>query len=367
MDFTVPNIVFDEAGMCNFCRLHDRLVEDYPRGSHGEKTFSEIVEKMKRQGRNKPYDCVIGVSGGTDSTYLVYKMKQVGLRILAVNLDNGWHSEIAVHNIQKTLKRLDVDLRTYVIDWEEMRGIHLAFLRASLPWPDGATDLAIESALYRVAHEEGIRFMLVGHDFRTEGKQPTDWTYTDGRLLRHVCKRFGGINPKSFPNLTLTDFLYYGCFQRIQYIRPFWFLDYNKNEARSIIESELDWQYYGGHHYESIFTRFNITHWLPRKFNIDKRKVTFSALVRSGQMDRALALSAIQEPPVDPETEAGDIDYVTRKLEITRKEYETLLLAPPRKFTDYPSYFPLYRRGRWLAMFFFQHILSFKPMTFYET
>jgi N-acetyl sugar amidotransferase len=366
LDENVPDIEFDEFGECNYCKVHKALEKDYPLGKKGEEDFAALVNEMKRAGKKSEYDCIVGVSGGTDSTYLLLLAKQYGLRPLAVNVDNGWHSEIAVNNIKKSLDILNINLRTYVIDWEEMKKIHISFMKASLPWPDGTTDIAITSALYKIAAEENIKYVLIGHDFRSEGKQPEEWTYTDGKMIKKITQKYFKVKFKSFPNLTIKDYLYYGFIKKIKNVRPFWYLEYNKPEAKKIIEKELGWQYYGGHHHESIFTRFIISYWLPQKFNIDKRKVTLSAYVRSGMMSREEALNELKQAPYDKLKMEEDKEYVLKKLGLTQQEFDEIWNSPNKKFTDYPSYYPIYQKWGKLVIWVLKILFPFKPMMTYE-
>ena len=367
MDETVPDIVFDERGECNYCKFQDMLAKEYPQGQKGKENFDKLVNEIKKEGLNKPYDCIVGVSGGTDSTYLLLTIKELGLRPLAVNLDNGWHSEIAVDNIKKTLDKLKIDLRTYVIDWEEMKNVHISFLKASLPWVDGPSDLAITLSLYKIANEEGIKYVFIGHDFRKEGRQPDEWTYTDGRMIKAVVKNFGTLKKfRSFPNLTAFRILYYGMFRKIKIIRPYWYLEYNKSAAQKIIEKELNWRYYGEHHHESIFTRFIIGYWLPKKFSIDKRRVTYSALIRSGEMTRELALEKVKKIPYALEKMDEDKEYIIKKLGITPNEFNKLFNQPNKSFRDYPSYYPLFKRFGGIINWLLGLIMPTKPMMTFE-
>jgi len=367
LDASVPDIVFDASGECNYCKLHASLEKDYPLGEKGRADFEKLAEEIRKKGKGKPYDCIVGVSGGTDSTYLLLLAKEYGLRPLAVNVDNGWHSDIAISNIRKSLSILGIDLRTYVIDWQEMRNIHLAFLRASLPWPDGSTDIAIVSALYRMAAKENIRYVLIGHDFRSEGKQPLEWTYTDGKMVKAITEKFARIKIKSFPNLTLFDYLYYGFLKKTTLVRPYWYIKYHNPLAQEIIKEKLGWQYYGGHHHENLFTKFIIAYWLPEKFGIDKRKVTLSAYVRSGFISREQALLELEKPPYESAKLESDRSYVLKKLEITGEEFDSLMHAPNKSFRDYPSYYPLYQKwGKWLKMGI-RGLFRFKPLLTYDS
>jgi len=188
---TVPDIRFDEKGVCNYCKIHDKFEEKYPLNENGKEKLRELINKIKLKGKNKKYDCVVGISGGTDSTYCLYLIKKMGLRPLAVHLDNGWDSQIAVDNMKKAVEKLGVDLKTIKVDWEEFRDLQISFLKASVPDAEIPTDIAIYSILYRVAAELGVHFVLNGHSFRTEGTAPISWTYMDGKYLESVHKRFG--------------------------------------------------------------------------------------------------------------------------------------------------------------------------------
>jgi N-acetyl sugar amidotransferase len=362
----VPGVYFNESGVCNYCRLHDVLEQQWPMGDAGQQTIEALTQEMKARGEGKDYDCVVGLSGGTDSTYLLYLAKKLELRPLAVHFDGGWNSEIAVHNIKQAVAKLDVDLYTYVVDWEEFKDILITYLKASLPWADAPTDMAIDATLYRVAAKEGIGYILNGSSFRTEGKMPTEWTYTDARTINQIHKRFGKRSMKTFPNLTLMDFIYYSFIKRIRLVRILNHMAYHKNEARCILEKELDWQYYGGHHFESTYTRFAYTFWLPRKFGIDKRKITHSALVRYGEMTRDEALAELQALPASEDQINEDIKYVRQKLDLTMEEFTEIMDAPPRTYLDYPSYYPMIQRMKGIIRPAFKIALRWTPPMFYE-
>ena len=366
VDSTVPGISFDQQGICLYCKLHDVLDKEYPQGEAGLRQLEQYVAQIKENGKNKQYDCVVGVSGGTDSIYLLYWAKQNGLRPLVVHFDNGWDSEIAVHNIQKALEKLEFDLQTYVVDWEEFKDILVSFLKASFPWADGPTDLAINAALYRIAAEEGLQYILNGSSFRTEGKMPAEWTYIDGRIVGYVHRKFGTKKMKTFPNLTIFDFIYYSVIKKIRILRPLNFLDYHKDQARSVLEKELGWKYYGGHHYESIYTRFVYSFLLPQKFNIDKRIITNSALIRSGGMTRQQALDDLRQAPFPEDRVKEDVDYVVKKLDLTPQEFEEIMSLPPRSFRDYPSYYPIFEKFGPLVKAAMKFALPWTPPMMHE-
>jgi N-acetyl sugar amidotransferase len=366
VDSTVPGVIFDEQGVCIYCKLHNILDAEYPQGDEGQQKLNQYVEQIKASGKNKRYDCVIGVSGGTDSIYLLYWAKQNGLRPLVVHFDNGWDSEIAVNNIQKALEKLDLDLQTYIVDWEEFKDVLVSFLKASFPWADAPTDLAINATLYRIAADEGLHYILNGSSFRTEGKMPAEWTYVDGRIVRYIQRKFGTKNIKSFPNLTMFDFIFYSVIKKIRILRPLNFLDYHKSKAREVLERELGWKYYGGHHYESIYTRFVYSFLLPQKFNINKKIITNSALVRSGELTRQQALDDLKQDPYPEDKVGEDVEYVIKKLGLTPNEFEEIMSLPPKNFRDYPSYYPLFEKLGPLVKMALKFALPWTPPMMHE-
>jgi N-acetyl sugar amidotransferase len=366
LDSTTPEISFDSNGVCNFCDLHDRLDAAFPQGEAGADYMRKVCEEAKTAGRGKKYDIIVGVSGGTDSCYLLHWLKQQNVRVLAVNLDNGWHTEIAVSNVRRVIEALGFDLQTYVVEYDEMKDILLSMMKAGLPWIDGPTDVAIVATLYRVAAEEGLKHIFVGNNFRTEGRQPTPWTHIDGRQIRHVQKHFGTKKLKTFPNLTLVDILWYGVIRRIKTVKPLYYLDYDKGAAQKLLQEKYGWTYYGGHHHESVFTRFAIAFWQMRKFGIDKRKVTWSAQIRSKQLSRQQALADLKEFPYDPKKMEEDKDYVCKKLGITVSEFGRLFDAPNHSFLDYPSYYPFFERTKTLQKLILGPLFPTKPMMFFD-
>jgi N-acetyl sugar amidotransferase len=336
-DESVPNISFDEIGVSNYAHLYDKLVEAYPRGDKGHVDWEALAHKIKNSGKGKRYDCIIGVSGGTDSSYLLHIAKEQGLRPLAVNLDNGWNSDIAVKNIKKMTTALDIDLETYVIDYEEIKDLIKCYMEAGLPWIDIPTDLAIKSILYKLALREGIKYILRGNDFRSEGSQPTEWTYGDNRQLTAIHRKYGKVRLRTFPNISIVNLIYCGFIKGIKSIFPYYYLDYNKNEAQQILIRKYGWEYYGGHHYENIFTRFVMCYWLYEKFGIDKRKITLSAQVLSGETDRNTAFETIDSKPYIEEEVDSMISYVAKKLDLSLEEFNLLFHNTNHTFRDYPS------------------------------
>jgi N-acetyl sugar amidotransferase len=361
-DSTVPGISFDEKGVSNYARMYDQLCQTFPRGEEGKAKWDQIVAAMKRHGKGKKYDCIIGVSGGTDSSYLLHMIKkEYGLRPLAVNLDNGWSSDIAVQNIKKVTQALEIDLETYVIDYEEVKSVLRAYMKAGLPWVDGPTDIAIRAILIKTAMREKIKFVLHGADFRSEGKQPSEWTYSDARQMLHIVKKFENKKLKTFPYQTLTNIVYSNIFKGVKAYRPFYYLPYNKKEAQEFLIKTYDWTYYGGHHHENIFTRFAIAYWLPKKFNIDKRIITFSAQILNGEISRKEALAELQKPPYDIELMKQDKAFTIKKLELPEAQFNEIWNKPNRYYRHYPSYMPILNKYFKLSKSFLNFLFPSTP------
>lgn len=360
-DESVPNISFDENGRSSYCRLQEKLMSDYPKGAEGLKAWEGFVKKMKERGKSRVYDCIVGVSGGTDSSYLLHICHREGLRVLAVNLDNGWSSDIALKNIKNVTLKLGFDLVTYVINYEEVKAVLRAYLKASLPWVDSPTDMAIAASLYLTAKKERVKYILNGSDFRTEGKQPFQWTYSDSRQFHYLVKRFEKTRIRSFPVLSLARQGYLSIIRGIKVIRPYYFLDYSKQKAQEELIRLYGWEYYGGHHHENIFTKFIISWWMYEKFGIDKRKISLSAQVMNGDLSRDEAISLLELPPYDAEKIDSQIDYVCKKLDMGKDELMKLFSQPNSFYTDYPNSFGLIYGNLRLVRFISSLALHYKP------
>jgi N-acetyl sugar amidotransferase len=338
MDTTVEGIKFDDDGVCNFCKIHDELERKHPLNAEGKKKLDLIVNNIKKDGSDKEYDCIVGVSGGRDSTYTLYSAVEMGLKPLAVHFDNGWNSEMAVRNIKNSTEALGVDLITVVADWEEFKDLQISFLKASVSDAEVPTDYAILSVLYGVANSYGIKYIFNGHSFRTEGVAPITWTYMDGKYIKGVHRKFGSKKIKSFPLMGLSNLLYYTFIKKIQVINLPEFIEYNHEEVDATLKNKLGWTYYGGHHHESLYTVFFQSYYLPTKFNIDKRKLEYSALIRSGQMTRNEAIKLTEQPyPYKNES----IKYTLSKLGISDSEFDIIMNEKPKMFYDYSSYFSI--------------------------
>lgn len=340
MDTTDPDIHFDSEGVCNHCHRYDELL---PIRTHqrkdAEQALQALVARIKSDGKSEKYDCIIGVSGGVDSTYVAYLTKKLGLRPLAIHFDNGWNSELAVSNIEKVLKKLDIDLYTYVIDWEEFKDLQLSFLKASTPDGEIPTDHAINALLFKEASKKGIKYIINGMNFKTESMSVPKWAYghADWKYIKSVHKLFGRKKLKKYPHYSLLDTFRYLFIIRIKLVSILNYIDYQKDEVMKVLQDDLGWKYYGGKHYESVYTRFYQAYILPEKFNIDKRIGHLSDLIRSGSIARKQALKELEKDIADPEMIVRDREFVIKKLGLTEESFQQIISAKPKLFTDYPN------------------------------
>jgi N-acetyl sugar amidotransferase len=336
-DSKTPSIRFDECGVCNYCHIHDELEKKYPVGDQGYRVLTEQFDKIKAQGTKagKKYDCVIGVSGGCDSSYLVYKAVDMGLKPLAVHFDNTWNSPIAVQNIQKVLKKLNVDLFTVVVNNKEYDDIYRSFMLAGVKDIEAPTDIGLISTMYKACRKYRVSYILEGHSFRTEGISPLGWLYMDGMYIKDVHKKFGTTKMRTYPNLSLFDFIRYSTLNKIQRLRPIYYLDYQKEKVKNFLNSEFGWEWYGGHHLENRFTAFYHSYFLPKRFGIDCRTLGYSALVRTGQMSREESIHLLSSPP---EYDQEIIELVKKRLGFSNEEFEKVLALPVRTWKDYKTY-----------------------------
>ncbi|MDD5037546.1 MAG: N-acetyl sugar amidotransferase [Methylococcaceae bacterium] len=343
MDTTDPDIMLDAEGICSHCRKVE-LTRNTPPFclSPAEKklVLKKKISIMKSRNDGNKYDCVIGLSGGVDSSYVALLVKKFGLNPLAVHLDNGWNSGIAVQNIERICKALHIDLLTHVIDWEEFRSLQLAFLRASTPDSEIPTDHAIHAVLQRQAAKFGCRTIVIGTNFNTEAVLPVAWSYghLDWKYIRNVHRKFSGIPIRTFPRLPYSRWFYYAFIKHIRYFPILDYIDYDKEAAKVKLISEIGWQDYGGKHEESRFTKFFQQYILPVKFGFDKRKAHLSSLIMARMMTRDQALQILAQLPYDEKKLELDKRFVINKLGISEEEFAQIMAAPPKKFRDYPSY-----------------------------
>ena len=344
MDDSLSGIKFDANGECNFCKIHDVSVISSPIGDKGKVLLDKIIIKIKNKGNGKKYDCIIGVSGGTDSSYVLYLAKSWGLRPLAVHLDNNWNTDFSMKNIETLVNILNVDLKIIKVDWDEFKDLQLAFLKASVPDAEIPTDTGIVASLYNTAKEKNVKYVIDGQAFRIAGKAPIPWSWEDGTYIKSVNKKFGKRKLVNYPNLTIYQRLWYTYIDGIKFVSPLNYVDYNVNEVKTFLQNEFGWIPYEGKHYESVYTRFIQTYLLPKKFNIDKRKTHFSALIRSGQMSRDKALNILQtDPPYPEELMEQDIKNVMKKLDLTENDFEEIMKTKPKSFLDYPNNYAVWR------------------------
>lgn len=343
MDTTDSDINFDENGICNHCHnFEDVLSKKWYPSEEGAKKLDEIIFTIQKEGKNKKYDCVIGLSGGVDSSYLAYILKKryPKLRILAIHIDGGWNSELAVHNIENIVKRLGIDLYTGVIPWDEMQDLQLAYFKSQLANQDVPQDHAFFATLYKVAIKNGIKYFLSGGNLATESILPSSWGYNamDSTQLKAIHSKFGKLKLRKYVTVSLFKRkIYYPYFLKFKIIRPLDYLPYTKAVAKEIIKQELDWRDYGGKHHESKFTKFFQAYWLPQKFGFDKRKAHLSSLIVAGQMTREEAILELSKPLYSENELNDDKEYIAKKLGITLSEFESIMNQPNKVFTDYPS------------------------------
>lgn len=359
-DETTPRISFDAQGECNYCHTHDALNVEYLTGEAGRERLRAIATEIKRAGRGKKYDVIVGVSGGCDSTYMLYLTKELGLRPLAAHFDNTWDSTIAVENIHDALQKLDVDLYTYVVDNKEYDDIYRSFLKAGVPDIEAPTDIGLAVTLNRAAEEYGIKYIFEGHSFRTEGIAPLGWMYMDGKYIASIQKQFGTVPLKTYPNMLLPDFIKWTALLGLKKIRPLYYIDYVKKDAMQLLTEKLGWEWYGGHHLENRFTAFWHTYFMPQRYGIDTRLLGYAALVRSGQMPREQGLELLAQPQTyDPELLA----MVKKRLGFSDAEFDALMRLPKKTYRDYPTYKKTFERMKpfWWLMYKLNRV----PKSFY--
>ena len=351
MDTTDGAVTFDENGVCDHCRTYYQDILPYwHTDDRGEAEISAIVERIKDDGRGKDFDCIIGMSGGADSSYLTYVAKEkFGLRPLVFHVDAGWNTQIAVNNIEKLVDGLGLDLYTEVIDWAEMRDMQLAFFKSGVPHIDTPQDHAFFAMMYKFAENRKVKYILTGANYSTECiRNPIEWMYyqSDSTQLRDIHKQFGTVELKSFPLTSIWKHkIYLSYVKGIKVIRPLNYIPYIKKDAIELLKDRFGWQTYSQKHFESRFTRFYEGYWLPRRFGYDTRRVQFSSLIVTGQMARRDALEELQRLPYKDMDVAAEMRYVANKLEIAVEELQRYLDVPLKSYKDYRSQDYIYRIG----------------------
>lgn len=327
-----PDINFDENGVSNYCHEYEALVRrELPTGAERERRLDQLISDIKNEGKGKKYDCITGVSGGVDSSYLIYKAKEWGLRPLIVHFDNGWNSEIAVHNINRIIQATGFDLYTIVVNWEEFRDLQLAYLKAGVVDLEVPTDHAIYATWYKLAEKYNVNIILDGNNIVTEAILPRSWIFNkaDHVNLLAIHKKFGTIPLKTYPIFGFKAKNIQTFFKGVKSFKPLDLVNYNKQVAKKTIQREFGWTDYGGKHYESVYTKFYQAYILPNKYKIDKRKAHLSNLILSGQITRAEALEELARPLYQPGEAEKEKIYVLKKLGLSNDEFEYLMQMPP--------------------------------------
>lgn len=347
MDTSDPEIEFDPQGVCNHCREFDEVtrLRWFPNEA-GMSQLRGIVDRIKRDGNGAAYDCILGLSGGVDSSYLAIRAREWGLRPLVVHVDAGWNSELAVANIEKVVKHCSFDLHTHVVDWEEMRDLHLAYLRAGVANQDVPQDHVFFSSLYHFATQNKIRYILSGGNIATEGIFPKSWhgSAMDAINLKAIHGQFGERPLKTYSTISFFEhYLWYPFVKKMRTVRPLNYMPYDKAIAMAELERSIGWRAYGRKHGESLFTKLFQNHYLPTKFGYDKRRPHLASLIASGQMTRQEALAELAMPLYDPQELAIDIAYFCKKLRITRAQFDEFMIAPPHHYAEFPTWEGRYR------------------------
>jgi N-acetyl sugar amidotransferase len=350
MDTTDTKIVFDENGVCDHCNdFYKNILPNWHTDERGRAELEKIAKKIKAEGKGRNFDCIIGMSGGIDSSYLTWWSKELGLRPLVFHVDAGWNSQQAVNNIEALVDKLGLDLYTEVIDWEEMKDLQLAYFKAGVPHIDTPQDHAFFATMYRFAEKHNIKYILTGANYSTECiRNPIEWMYYQSDLtqLKDIHKKFGTRPLKNFPTTSILKHKVYLRYIRgIQVVTPLNYVPYHKEEAMQLLVEKFGWQRYPQKHFESRFTRFYEGYWLPMKFGYDTRKVQFSSLILTKQMTREEAIEKLKTPPYDPSTIEHDFEFVATKLGISVKELRGYFDAPNKSYKDYKTQESLYKAG----------------------
>ena len=351
MDTTDSKIFFDEKGVCDHCNTYyNDILPKWHTDERGEKELWKIINKIKQEGKGKDFDCIMGMSGGIDSSYLLYEMvEKFGLRPLVFHVDAGWNSQIAVNNIERLIDGLGLDLYTEVINWEEIKDLQLAFFKSGVPHIDVPQDHAFFATMYKFASKHKIKTILTGGNYSTECvRNPLEWMYyqSDSIQLRDIYKKHGTGKLKNYPvSNILWHKIYLPYVKGIKLIRPLDYVPYHKDEAMQLLVKKFEYQKYPQKHFESRFTRFYESYWLPKKFGFDTRKVQYSSLILTGQMTQEEALEKLSKPAYNEETIAQDFEYIATKLGISVEELQGYMDAPNKSYKDYKSQENIYHIG----------------------
>lgn len=351
MDTSDSKITFDEKGICDHCNtFYKDIKPKWHTDEKGWKEITSIADKIKDEGKNKDFDCIIGMSGGIDSSYLLYLAKEkLGLRPLVFHVDAGWNSQQAVHNIEAIVDNLDLDLYTEVIDWEEMKDLQLSYFKSGVSTIDTPQDHSFFATMYKFAQKYDIKYILTGGNYSTECiRNPLEWMYyqSDSIQLRDIHKKFGTKPLKNYP---VTNILWHKVYlpyvKKIKLIRPLDFMPYDKEEATKLLVDKFGYQRYAQKHFESRFTKFYESYWLPKKFGYDTRKVQYSSLILTNQMTRNDAINKLKTPAYNEENIKEDFSYIATKLGISTDELKVYMDAPNKTYKDYKNQMSIYNIG----------------------
>lgn len=342
MDTTDSKIVFDEKGVCDYCNsYHTDILTDWKPNFDDFEELEKIAAQIRKDGEGKPYDCILGLSGGTDSSYLAYIAKEkMGLRPLVYTVDTGWNLNVAVENIERLVKALDLDLYTEVVKWDEMRDLQLAFFKAQVPYQDLPQDHVIFAGLYNYAVKNNIKYVLSGSNIATECvRPPIEWVHlNDLKMIKDIHHRFGSVKLKTMPLCSMFKYrLYYAYIKGMKRVAPLDLIHYDKDAAEKILKEKFGWEKYENKHYENIFTRFYEGYYLPHKFGYDKRKCYFSNLVLTGQMTRDEAIAKLNETPYDEKIMQEDKEYIAKKLGISVNDFNQMIEGENKTYKDYKN------------------------------
>ena len=354
MDTSDPQITFSDDGKCDFCQnFYESILPSWHHGDAGWNELLCIADKIKRETVKQKYNCLIGLSGGTDSSYLTYIVKEkLGLNPLLLAVDTGWNLNVANNNVNNIVQKLNLDMATITVDWEEMRDLQIAFFKSAVPYQDTPQDTAIFSALYNYAAKHHFKYVMTGGNYSTECvKPPQEWTYyNDITLLKDIHRRFGKIPLERFPLCSMFKYrILYRYIKGIKIIKPLNYVDYHKDDATKLLSEKFKWEQYANKHYEDRFTRFYEGWWLPRKFGYDKRRCYFSSLILTGQMTREEALLELERQPYDEKIAKEDMEFICEKLRITQEQLDEFFRLPNKTFRDYKNSFALINKAIRLA------------------
>ncbi len=351
MDSTDSNIKFNEKGICDHCLNYKNIIRpNWHDDEVGRKDVESIMNKIKRSTKNEDFNCLLGLSGGADSSYMLHlTVKEFGLRPLVFHVDGGWNSEISVHNINVLINKLGLDLYTEVINWEEMRDFQLAFFKSGLPHIDIPQDHAFIATMYNFAQKYNIKYILNGGNYSTECvRNPMEWLYygTDMLHIRDILRQFATRKLETYPFSSIFKHkIYLRYLKGVKVIKPLNYMKYTKADAIKILQKEYEWKTYPQKHFESIFTKFFESYWLPERFGFDTRKVQYSSLILTGQMNREEALEKLNKPAYDPNTIENEFNYIAKKLEISSDELKYYFTMPKKYYWDYKNQVSIFKLG----------------------